>query len=150
MAVRSCNVLLVYPRFAAYMFRNSIGTCEIFGARDPAAPLGLIPVAALLPPSGSVRLVDRNLEELADRHLGWADLVMTGGMLPQHSDLITVIELCRTRGKPIANGGPAVTSSPHLYRRASLRGLGETEGVIDTFIAAWESGAREGMFEAEK
>src|SRR5262249_39411694 len=150
MQARAYNVLLIYPRFAADTFWNYAATCELFGARYPAAPLGLITVAALLPSTWSARLVDRNTEDLSDDDLEWADLVMTGGMLPQHSDLIEIIELCNTRGKPVAIGGPAVTSSPHLYRKANFRVLGEAEGIIDKFLEAWEAGAREGLFEAEK
>jgi radical SAM superfamily enzyme YgiQ (UPF0313 family) len=149
-APRARNVLLIYPRFAAGTFWNYGATCELFGARYPAAPLGLITVAALLPSSWSLRLIDRNVEELTDGDLAWADLVMTGGMLPQQYDLIHIIDLCRARGTPVAIGGPAVTSSPHIYARANFRVLGEAEGVIDAFIAAWEAGAREGIFEAEK
>jgi hypothetical protein len=59
-AARAPNVLLVYPRFAAATFWNFAATCELMGARYPAAPLGLITVAALLPPSWTMRLVDRN------------------------------------------------------------------------------------------
>jgi len=150
MQARACNVLLIYPRFAADTFWNYAATCELFGARYPAAPLGLITVAALLPSTWCARLVDRNTEDLSDDDLEWADLVMTGGMLPQHSDLIEIIELCNARGKPVAIGGPAVTSSPHLYRKANFRVLGEAEGIIDKFLEAWEAGAREGLFEAEK
>jgi radical SAM superfamily enzyme YgiQ (UPF0313 family) len=150
MAARTCNVLLIYPRFAADTFWNYAETCTLFGARYPAAPLGLITVAALLPSTWSLRLVDRNAEELSDSDLEWADLVMTGGMLPQHSDLIEIIDLCRARGTPVAIGGPAVTSSPHLFGKANFRVLGEAEGIIDKFIDAWEAGATEGIFEAEK
>jgi radical SAM superfamily enzyme YgiQ (UPF0313 family) len=150
MSARACNVLLIYPRFAADTFWNYAETCSLFGARYPAAPLGLITVAALLPGTWSLRLVDRNAEELGDSDLEWADLVMTGGMLPQHSDLIEIIDLCRARGTPVAIGGPAVTSSPHLFGRANFRVLGEAEGIIDKFIDAWEAGATEGIFEAEK
>jgi len=39
-------------------------TSTVVGARYPAAPLGLITVAALLPPSWEVRLVNRNTETL--------------------------------------------------------------------------------------
>jgi radical SAM superfamily enzyme YgiQ (UPF0313 family) len=150
MSPRACNVLMIYPRFAADTFWNWSATARVFGARYPAPPLGLITVAALLPDTWTVRLVDRNAQDLTDDDLAWADLVMTGGMLPQHTDLIDVINLCRAREKPIAIGGPAVTSSPHLYRNANFRVLGEAEGIIDTFIAAWEAGTREGVFEAEK
>jgi radical SAM superfamily enzyme YgiQ (UPF0313 family) len=150
MGARACNVLLIYPRFAANTFWNFAAACELFGVRYPTPPLGLITVAALLPTTWSVRLVDRNTEELTDDDLDWADLVMTGGMLPQHYDLVDVIDLCRAHGKPIAIGGPSVTSSPELYGRANFKILGEAEGIMEKFIAAWEAGEREGIFEAEK
>jgi radical SAM superfamily enzyme YgiQ (UPF0313 family) len=147
---KACNALLIYPRFDAVTFWNFKRTAEVFGAKYPAPPLGLITVAALLPPSWSLRLVNRNTEELSDDDLEWADLVLTGGMLPQQGDTLDVIDLCHARGKPVVVGGPAVTSSPHLYRAAEFRVLGEAEGIIDKFIAAWEAGARAGKFEAEK
>src|SRR5215813_4655629 len=114
---QACNVLLIYPRFAADTFWNFAATCKLFGAKYPAAPLGLITVAALLPATWSVRLVDRNAEELTDGHLEWADLVMTGGMLPQQPDTLEIIDLCRLHKKPVAVGGPAVTSTPPIYKR---------------------------------
>jgi radical SAM superfamily enzyme YgiQ (UPF0313 family) len=150
MSACSCNVLLIYPRFASDTFWNFAAACDLFGARYPTGPLGLITVAALLPQHWSFRLIDRNTEELNDEDVAWADLVITGGMLPQHYDLLEVIDLCRDRGKPIAIGGPSVTSSPELYARANFRILGEAEGIIDAFVAAWESGQTEGLFEAEK
>jgi radical SAM superfamily enzyme YgiQ (UPF0313 family) len=147
---RPCKALLIYPRFAGDTFWNFAAACELFGARYPTAPLGLITVAALLPSTWTIRLVDRNVEELSDSDIEWADLVMTGGMLPQHNDLNEIIELCRTRGKPVAIGGPAATSVPHFYDRANFQVLGEVEDIIDTFVEAWEAGAREGVFEAKK
>jgi len=116
MAPRACNILLVYPRFAAETFWNFVATCKIFGARCPAPPLGLITVAALLPSAWTVRLVDRNAEELTEDQLEWADLVMTGGMLPQQHDMLEVIDLCHAQGKLVVVGGPAVTSTPQSMR----------------------------------
>ena len=40
--------------------------------------LGLITLAALLPATWNLRLVDRNAVELCEADLAWADLVMTG------------------------------------------------------------------------
>ena len=122
-AQRAFNVLMIYPRFAGGTFWNFAATCEVFGARYPAAPLGLITVAALLPSSWSIRLVDRNTEELTDDDLAWADLVMTGGMFPQQYDTLEIIEICRAGGKPVVVGGPGATSSPHIYKRANFRVL---------------------------
>ena len=147
---RPPNVLLVYPRFAASTFWNFAATCALIGVRYPAAPLGLITVAAMLPPSWNVRLIDRNAEDLRDSDLDWADMVMTGGMLAQHNDIAEVIRIVQAHGKPVVVGGPAITSIPEGYRHADFQILGEAEGVIDQFIEAWNAGARKGVFEAEK
>jgi len=147
---KACNALLVYPRFDADTFWNFKRTAEVFGAKYPASPLGMITVAALLPRSWSIRLVNRNTEELSDGDLDWADLVFTGGMLPQQSDTLDVVDFCHARGKPVVVGGPGVTSCPHLYLAADFRVMGEAEHIIDNFIEAWEAGAHEGQFEAEK
>jgi radical SAM superfamily enzyme YgiQ (UPF0313 family) len=144
------NVLLVYPRFMGATFWNFGAACELFGAKYPSAPLGQITLAALLPKSWNIRLIDRNAQDLHDTDLDWADLVMTGGMLPQHNDLLEVIRIAQAHGKPVAIGGPGPTSVPDLYRHADFQVLGEAEGIIDKFIVAWESGARSGVFEAEK
>ena len=145
-----CKVLLIAPSFSGQSFWNFRATCEVYGARFPAAPLGLITVAALLPSSWQCRLVNRNTEDLLGSDLDWADLVMTGGMLPQQPDTLRVIELAHARRKPVVVGGPDVKSSPEAYEAADFRVLGEAEGVIDAFIQAWNSGVRQGVFEAEK
>jgi radical SAM superfamily enzyme YgiQ (UPF0313 family) len=141
---------MIYPRFVANSFWNFSEACELVGARYPAIPLGLITVAAMLPKSWNVRLVNRNTEELAESDLAWADMVMTGGMLFQQADSHDLIAMCRARGLPVVVGGPDVSSSPHRYADANFRVVGEAEGIIDKFIAAWEEGQREGTFEAPK
>jgi radical SAM superfamily enzyme YgiQ (UPF0313 family) len=144
------NVLLVYPRFPSLTFWNYRATCEVSGARYPAAPLGLITVAAMLPAHWSFRLVDRNTEELSEDHLAWADIVMTGGMLPQQLDTLELIDLCKARSKPVAVGGPDISSSPHVYADADFKIIGEAEGVVRDFVAALERNDTGGVFEAEK
>jgi Domain of unknown function (DUF4070)/Radical SAM superfamily len=150
MAPRTTKVLMIYPRFNADSFWVFTKACEVVGARHPTAPLGLITVAALLPPSWPVRLIDRNTEDLSDSDFEWADLVMTGGMLFQQGDSLDIINACHAHGKPVVVGGPDVTSHPHMYTTADFRVLGEAEGIMDEFIKAWESGARQGVFEAPK
>jgi radical SAM superfamily enzyme YgiQ (UPF0313 family) len=149
-AATACNVLMIYPRFMADSFWNFSEACELVGARYPAIPLGLITVAALLPKSWNVRLVNRNTEELSESDLAWADMVMTGGMLFQQADTHDLIDMCRARGLPVVVGGPDVSSSPQRYTSANFRIVGEAEGIIDKFIAAWEEGQREGTFESPK
>jgi radical SAM superfamily enzyme YgiQ (UPF0313 family) len=146
----SCRVLLIYPRFSAATFWNYTIACELVGARYPAAPLGLITLAALLPRHWDLRLINRNTEELAEADLDWADLVMTGGMLAQQIDTLDLIARAQAHGKPVVVGGPDPTSSPQVYAAADFRVLGEVEGIIDEFLAAWNAGARSGSFTAPK
>ena len=68
-ASRALRVLLVYPRFSAATFWNFAVACELVGARYPAAPLGLITLAALLPRHWDIRLVNRNTEDMTDSDL---------------------------------------------------------------------------------
>ena len=140
----SPNVLLVQPRFNPNAFWNYHETCAVAGARYSAAPLGLVTVAGLLPPDWSPRLVDRNIEELRDDDLDWADLVMVGCMMPQQQDAKRVIALAHARGKPVVIGGPDVTSSPDVYAEAEFRVLGEAEAIMADFVAAWRDGATRG------
>ncbi len=100
----------------------------------------------MLPKTWSVRLVNCNAEALTAADLAWADLVMTGGMLPQRPGTMEVIRMCKAFGKPVALGGPDVTSSPQVFGTADFRVLGEAEAVIHEFIAAWEGGAASGDF----
>jgi radical SAM superfamily enzyme YgiQ (UPF0313 family) len=146
----SFNVLLVYPRFLDQSFWNYKATCEAIGARYPAAPLGLITLAALLPTDWNLRLINRNTEQLTDADIAWADLVMTGGMLMQQGDTLALIDLMQARGKPVAVGGPDISSSPHIYAKADIKVIGEAEDIIKDVIAAIERGERSGTFEAEK
>lgn len=148
MMADSCKVLMIFPLFNADSFWNYKETCDLAGASYPAAPLGLITVAALLPKNWEVRLVNRNTEKLSDGDFDWADLVMTGGMLPQRNDALHLIEMCRAGGKPVVVGGPDVTSSPGLYNAANFQVLGEAEEIMENFITAWRNGDRQGVFEA--
>ena len=64
-----CRVLMIYPRFIPNSFWNYTEACKLVGARYPAAPLGLITVAAMLPQTWDIRLINRNTEELTDADL---------------------------------------------------------------------------------
>src|SRR3989442_7209345 len=123
----NCNVVMVSPRFNPNPFWNYKAPCEVVGEKSPAAPVGMITVAAMLPKSWTIRLINRNTEEMTEADLDWADMVMTGGMLPQQSDALEIIRMVQAVGKPVVVGGPDATSSPHVYEEADFLVLGEAE-----------------------
>ncbi len=144
------RVLLVFPRFNPNSFWALKDSCRVADAKAPSPPLGLLTVAAMLPPEWPVRLVDCNTVDLSDDDLASVDLVMTGGMLPQADHALEVIARCRAAGVPVCVGGPDATSRPDLYVDADFRVLGEAEGILERFLAAWRAGERCGTFEAVK
>jgi radical SAM superfamily enzyme YgiQ (UPF0313 family) len=144
------RALLVVPKFNPHSFWSYEGATEAMGAKYPTSPLGMITLAALLPRNWQPRLVNRNTEDLIEADLEWADLVMTGGMLSQQFDALQIIGLCGERKLPVVVGGPDVTSSPAIYDKADFQVLGEAQTIITDFIAAWERGDDQGVFEAEK
>ena len=145
-----CRVLLVQPRFSDASFWNYRASCRLVGAEYPAPPLNLITIAAMLPDSWVVRLVDENIEDLTDGDLAAADLVMLGAMLPQRPGALRVIERAQAAGKPVLIGGPDTTSTPAAYAHANFQFLGEAEGTIEQFIDDWQGGARRGIYDAPK
>jgi radical SAM superfamily enzyme YgiQ (UPF0313 family) len=103
-----------------------------------------------LPADWEVRLVDRNIETLKDADLEWADLVLTGGMLPQQRDCLEVIRMARSLGKTVVVGGPDATSSPHIYQEAHHRVLGEGEVTIPLFLEDLRRGAARPIYQDER
>ncbi|WP_350333207.1 B12-binding domain-containing radical SAM protein [Coralliovum pocilloporae] len=144
------KVLLVYPKSSEDSFWCYTRSCRLVGAKYPSPPLGLITVAAMLPEDWSVRLIDCNISPLHDKDICAADMVMTGGMMPQQETCLALIKRCKKLGVPVVVGGPDATSSPQVYKDADFRVLGEVEHSIQDFIAAWNRGERTGDFEDEK
>ncbi len=142
----SVNCLLVQTKFSAFSFWNYQDVCEIVGAKYPAAPLGLLTVAALLPQQWSFTLIDENVEPLLDEHILWADIVCTGGMLPQQKSMLELIRRAHDLDRRVVAGGPDPTSQPDLYVDADFLVLGEGEVTIPMFLADLEDGAKSGIY----
>jgi radical SAM superfamily enzyme YgiQ (UPF0313 family) len=139
--------LFLNPRFRTASFWNYRATCEGAGARYPAAPLGLITVAALLPQEWEMRLVDCNVHTWKPELLDWADLVLVGGMLPQQLDALDLIRQAKARGKTVVMGGPDATSSPHVYAEADHLVLGEVEATMARFVEDLRAGTAQKTYQ---
>jgi radical SAM superfamily enzyme YgiQ (UPF0313 family) len=141
--------LLIHPKFSPYSFWNFVEVSKIVGAKYQAAPLGLMTVAALLPQEWEIKLIDTNVEPLMDEHFEWADLVFTGGMLPQQIGILDIIKLSHQKHKLVVVGGPDPTSQPHLYQAADYLVLGEGEVTIPLFLNDLANGSKSGKYVSE-
>ncbi|MCB2203700.1 B12-binding domain-containing radical SAM protein [bacterium] len=142
--------LLVQSQFSRFSFWNYVEICRLVGAKYPAAPLGLMTVAALLPQHWEFKLVDENVEPLLDEHFEWADIVCTGGMLPQQKSVLSIIERANGFGCPVVVGGPDPTSQPDKYRSADYLVRGEGEITIPMFLEDLTNGSTGGEYWSEE
>jgi radical SAM superfamily enzyme YgiQ (UPF0313 family) len=147
---KSFNCLIIQSKFSSYSFWNYQEVCDIVGAKYPAAPLGLLTVAALMPQHWTFKLIDENVEPLLDEHLEWADIVCTGGMLPQQKSLLNLIDRVHKMNRTIVVGGADPTSQPELYKSADFLVLGEGEVTIPMFLEDLSNGATKGIYKSEE
>lgn len=129
------HILLVHPEFPTtyWGFQESL---SIVGLKASLPPLGLVTLAAYLPPEWDLRLVDLNIAPLDDGDLLWADVVLVGGMLIQLEAMQEVIRRAHRLHRPVAVGGPAPTTSPERFDAADLIVQGEVEGRSDVVVRA--------------
>jgi len=131
--------LLVNPEFPPTYWSYHYALAFV-GKKCALPPLGLITVAALLPPDWRPALVDLNVERLTDRQLRAHDLVMLTGMHAQRRSLHDILRRCRRLGVPTVVGGPYATSEPDLLADADYLVLGEAEDTLAQFCAGFEAG----------
>jgi len=146
----SINCLIIQPKFSEYSALNYVDVCKIMGAKYPSSPLGLMTVAAILPQNWNFKLIDCNIEPLLDDHFTWADLIATGGILSQQSEIKSLIQEAHKIGKKIVVGGPDPTCQPEKYSEADYLVIGEGENTIPHFIEDYLSGKERGIYKSEE
>ncbi len=134
------KTLLIYPEFpdTFWSFKHAL---KFIRRRASLPPLGLLTVAALLPPEWEVRLVDMNVGPLTDRDLAWADLVCIGAMIAQRGPTEAVIARCRAAGRTIVAGGPLFTSAHAEFPDVDHFVLNEAELTLPEFLRDFARGA---------
>ena len=141
------NALLIYPEFPD-TFWNFKHALKFLGKRAAQPPLGLMTVAALLPRAWNKRLVDTNVEQLHDRDLVWADVVLLSGMHIQRESLLAIVERCRARGLRTVVGGPITSSVPAAELKADHVVIGEAESLVGTLACDLEEGTAKPIYQA--
>src|SRR4030042_3891552 len=98
------NILLVYPEYPDTFW--SFSYALKFPSKKAAyPPLGLLTVAAMLPPEWDKRVVDMNVRKLKDKDLLWADYVFLSAMSIQKESVKAVLARCRELGVKVVAGG---------------------------------------------
>ena len=134
------KILMVYPEYPV-TFWSFDYVLKIVSKKAAYPPLGLLTVAAMLPDSWDIRLVDMNVEKLKDRDLNWADYVMLSAMLIQKKSVLSVLQRCRSLGKRVIAGGPLFNSTPEDYvDLVDHLILNEAECTLPPFLADLEAG----------
>jgi len=127
------NVLLLYPEFpdTFWSFKHAL---SFVGKRASLPPLGLLTVAAMLPRTWSLRLVDLNVGKLRDRDLDWADCAFIGAMVVQREATHRVVNRCKAAGLRIVAGGPLFESEHEQFEAVDHFVLNEAEATLPDFL----------------
>ncbi|MFM7515229.1 MAG: B12-binding domain-containing radical SAM protein, partial [Cyanobium sp.] len=143
------RTLFIYPEFPK-TFWSYEKILELIDRKVLLPPLGLVTVAALLPQSWEMKLVDRNVREVREEEWAWAELVVISGMIVQKADMAEQIARAKARGLPVAVGGPFASSTPDAPEldQADFKVLDEGEITLPLFVEALERGETSGRFTA--
>lgn len=134
------NILFVYPEFpdTFWSFRHAL---KFIRKKATSPPLGILTVAAMLPPEWQVRLVDLNVAGLTQKDLSWADYVFVSAMVVQRKSAFQVIARCKSAGVKVVAGGPLFTSEHDSFPEVDHFVLNEAEITLPQFLADLENGS---------
>ncbi|MFO8049834.1 MAG: radical SAM protein [Desulfosudaceae bacterium] len=142
------NILLVYPEIPNNTYWSFQYSLRFINKRTCLPPLGLITMAALLPEKYNLKLVDLNIEPLAESDIDWADAVFISAMIIQQNSMNDIIKACHRSGTPVVAGGPHPTSSHQAIDGVDHFVLGEAETIINEFLEDFENGTARHVYHA--
>jgi len=111
-------------------------------------PLGLMTVAALIPETYTLKLVDVNVSTLNDSDLEWADLVMISAMIIQKDSFDEVTTRAKQFNKKVVAGGPYCMSSHEKINNVDYFVLGEAEVTLPLFMKDYENGNPKNIYDS--
>lgn len=133
------NVLLVSPQVpdTFWSFRHAL---RFLSKKAAFPPLGLLTVAASLPESWQLKLVDLNVTRLKDTDLLWADYVLVSAMIVHRDSVRDIAARCRALHRPLIGGGPLFTTGHDDFTEIPHFVLGEAEDLMADLVADMEAG----------
>ncbi len=133
------KILLVYPEFpdTFWSFKHAL---KFVRKKAGAPPLGLLTVAAMLPPAWEKRLVDLNVTDITEKDLAWADYVFISAMVVQRKSARATIQRCKAIGVKVVAGGPLFTMEQEQFPDVDHFVLNEAEETLAPFLLDLEWG----------
>jgi radical SAM superfamily enzyme YgiQ (UPF0313 family) len=143
------NVLLVYPEFpdTFWSFKHAL---QFIHKKASAPPLGLLTVAAMLPPTWGKRLVDLNVRSLTEKDLEWADCAFISAMVVQKQFAHVAIQRCKEAGLTVVAGGPLFTSEYEEFPLVDHFVLNEAEVTLTPFLEDLEHGEAKRIYASKE
>jgi radical SAM superfamily enzyme YgiQ (UPF0313 family) len=133
------KILLVYPKYPNTFWSFSYAL-KFISKKASLPPLGLLTVAAMLPPEWEVRLVDKNVRRLRDADIQWADYVFLSAMSIQKESALSVVTRCKKLGVKVIAGGPLFTANPEEFGQIDHLVLNEAELTLPLFLEDLKKG----------
>jgi radical SAM superfamily enzyme YgiQ (UPF0313 family) len=133
------NILMVYPQYpdTFWSFKHAL---RFIRKKAAFPPLGLLTVAAMLPPEWNKKVVDMNVKTLTDKDLKWADYLFISAMVVQKKSVKEVVARAKALGLKIVAGGPLFTSEPEIFDDIDYLVLNEAEITLAPFLSDLASG----------
>ncbi|MDD5093306.1 MAG: DUF4070 domain-containing protein [Dehalococcoidia bacterium] len=143
------NILLIYPEFpdTFWSFKHVL---KFTGHKAVSPPLGLLTVAAMLPPEWSKRLVDKNTKKVTAEDMEWADYAFISGMIVQRESARRAIAECKRAGVKVVAGGPLFTSEHEHFEEVDHFVLNEAELTLPPFLADLARGCAQRVYETSE
>ncbi len=133
------KILMVYPRYpdTFWSFRHAL---KFINKKASFPPLGLLTIAAMLPRSWQLKLVDMNVKGLKNSDISWADYVFISAMVTQRISTREVIGRCNRLATRVVAGGPLFTTEYEDFGGVDHFVLGEAEVTLPLFLQDIEEG----------
>jgi radical SAM superfamily enzyme YgiQ (UPF0313 family) len=136
---RKKRVLMLYPEIPTtyWSFDHAL---PFIGKKAALPPLGLLTVAALLPETYEVELIDLNVEPLDPAAIQRADMVFLSAMIVQKTSFARIVSQCNSLGAYVVAGGPYPISSYRDIEGVDTFVLDEAELTLPLFLEDYEAG----------
>ncbi len=143
------KILLVYPQYpdTFWSFRHAL---KFISKKASFPPLGLLTVAAMLPPEWEKKLVDMNVTALIDEDIRWADYVFISAMVVQRDSVKEVIARCKKLSAKVVAGGPLFTTGPEEFDGVDHFVLGEAEVTLSPFLEDLDRGCAKHIYTSDE